>query len=249
MLTLLLIILITGLGLAVLLYAGALFLQGYIYTEPSRELYWQAPAAAGVLTLFLMLWCVLDANSPGAAAGDIPYDTLFRFSPRADLLKEPAKQIWAVSKDGEKTLYTRDRMGQTNYRYVDASYSPKRPWRGNDVESVVLDIDGESHEFKRVKNTGSSYPEFVDDKGWSMKDFGDGPDGTPSAFRWGRFLMNLILNFGFFLAWWLCLWLLMRFQWSHAFGLAFVLWIFFLFSVMPMLLGYAAGVAQGRAAG
>ncbi len=113
----------------------------------------------------------------------------------------------------------------------------------------MLDINGESREFKRVKNTGSSYPEFVDDKGWSMKDFGDGPDGTPSAFRWGRFLMNLFLNFGFFLAWWLCLWLLMRFQWSHAFGLAFVLWIFFLFSVMPMLLGYAAGVAEARPAG
>ena len=81
MLTLLLILLITGLGMAVLLYVGAMFFQGYIYTEPSRELYWQAPAAAGVLTLFLMLWCVLDANSPGTAPGDIPYDTIFRFTP------------------------------------------------------------------------------------------------------------------------------------------------------------------------
>lgn len=248
MLTLLLILLITGLGLAVLLYAGALFLQGYIYTEPSRELYWQAPAAAGVLTLFLMLWCVLDANSPGAAPGDIPYDTLLRFNADANLMQEPAKEIWAVNKDGDKKLYTRERLGQNSYRYVDAAVAPKRPWRGDGVDSVELMIDGEPRVFKRAKSTGSSYAEYVDDKGWSMRDYGDGPDGTPSAFRWGRFMMNIFLNFGFFLAWWLCLWLLMRFQWGHALGLAFVLWIMFTLTVMPMLLGYAAGVAA-RAVG
>ena len=72
---------------------------------------------------------------------------------------------------------------------------------------------------------------------------------SPCRFSLGTLLMNVILHFGFFLAWWLSLWLLMRFQWSHALGLGFVLWLVFTLSIMPLLLAYAAGVAEARAEG
>jgi hypothetical protein len=81
-----------------------------------------------------------------------------------------------------------------------------------------------------------------------MKEFDDGPNGMPSIFLWSRFLMTLFLNFGHFLLWWLCLWLLLRFQWSHALGLGFVLWLVFTLFFLPMLLGYAAEVAESNAA-
>jgi hypothetical protein len=226
---------------------GALFLQGYIYTEPSAELFWQAPAAGGVMMVFFMLWGILIVNAEGASPRDIPYDTVFRFSPRVDRFpEEPAKEIWAVYKDGTEKPYTRERRGQTNWRYVDTKVSPPRPWRDDGVTGVKLVIDNEPLHFKRVQGTGGSYSEYVSDNGWIMKEYGDGPTGNPSMFRWGRFLMNLALNFGHFLAWWLCLWLLLRFQWSHALGLGFILWLVFTLSVLPMLLNYAAEVAQNR---
>ena len=250
MLTLLLIVAVTGLALGVFLYVGSLFLQGYIYTEPSQGLRWQAPAAGAALMVFFMLWCVLIANTEGATPRDIPYDTVFRFSPRADLLKEPAKEIWAIQADGEKKAYKRKRevtgIGQISNRYLDTVFN--RPWRNEGITGVLLEIDGEKQLFKRVPGSDSSYGEFVNDLGWVMKNYEDGPSGVPSIFRWGRFLMNFVLNFGHFLLWWLCLWLLLRFQWSHALGLGFVLWLIFTLSFLPMLLNYAAEVAQSNAA-
>jgi hypothetical protein len=247
-LTLLLIVAVTGLTLGVFFYVGSLFFQGYIYTEPSQDLKWQAPAAGAALMVFFMLWCVLIANTEGATPSDIPYDTVFRFSPRADLLKEPADRIWAVGKDGTEKTYKRERRGQTMWRYVDPSYTPSRPWRGEGIDGVLLEIDGEKQLFKRVTGSDGSNPEFVNDSGWAMKDYGDGPSGVPSIFRWSRFMMNFVLNFGHFLLWWLCLWLLLRYQWSHALGLGFVLWLIFTLSILPMLLNYAAEVAQSNAA-
>src|SRR5205085_4888652 len=116
------------------------------------------------------------------------------------------------------------------------------------IDSVVLEIEGQDYVFKRVQGSDGSYPEFVNDKGWVMKDYDDGPTGIPSAFRWGRFLMNLFLNFTHFLLWWLALWLLLRFQWSHALGLGFVLWLLFTLIFLPMLLDQAAQVAESKAA-
>ena len=247
MLSLILVVVVTGIALAVFLYVGGAFLQGYIYTEPSRELYWQAPAAGGALALFLMIWCVLIANAEDVSRQDIPYDTLFHFSPRVDMkgFKEPADKIWAIKKDGSKVLYTRQRTGQTVWRYLDNRYTPGRPWRGDGVDSVQLILkDGQEGTFKRVPGSDGSYGEFVDEAGWAMKDFEDGPTGIPSIFRWSRFLLTLLLNLGHLLIWWLCLWLLLRFQWSHALGLAFVLWLVMTLAILPMLLDYAAGVGS-----
>jgi hypothetical protein len=225
-----------------------MFLQGYIYTEPSQELHWQAPAAGGVLAAFLMLWCVLVAGAEGATPRDIPYDTISSFKPRVDLLKEPPLEIWAVYKDGQEKRYKRERLGQTKWRYADPNYTPSRPWRSDGVEGVLLVIDGEKYLFKRGPSSEGSYGEFVSDKGWVMKEFDDGPTGMPSVFLWGRFLMTLFLNFGHLLLWWVCLWLLLRFQWSHALGLAFILWLVFTLFFLPMLLSYAAEVAESNAA-
>ena len=68
-----------------------------------------------------------------------------------------------------------------------------------------------------------------------MIEFESGPDGIATAFRLGRFLVNMFLNFFHFCLWFICLWLLLRFQWSHALGLAFVMWIAMSLAVLPML--------------
>jgi hypothetical protein len=246
-LTLMLILLVVGVSLAVVIYIGSMFLQGYIYTEPSDQLYWQAPAAAGVLMVYFMLWCVLIANSKDATPTNIPYDVIQRASAEVDLLPDPAKEIWVEKKNDEKKVYQRrpNPTGGRGYRYVDPLNN--RVLSDEGVQTVELVIDGEKHVFQRTPTSPGDNISYVSDNGWVMKGYGDGPSGIPTLFRWGRFWLTVFLNLLHFVAWWLCLWLLVRFQMLHALGLAFALWLVVTLSVLPMLLGYAAEVAQRTA--
>jgi hypothetical protein len=116
---------------------------------------------------------------------------------------------------------------------------------------VAIDIEenNERIRFNLVKSDDSQYSRFVDARGWVIKvHHGAGPDGQPTKSLWGRWLLNLLLNFTHLALWFVCLWLLLRFQWSHALGLAFVLWLTLTLTVLPMLLSRAGSVAQERAA-
>src|SRR5207253_1619500 len=73
--------------------------------------------------------------------------------------------------------------------------------------------------------------------------------GTLSSKRWGRLLGNLLLNAVHFAVWFFCLWLLVRFQWTHALGLAFVLWLALTIVIMPMLFRSAEDAARKKAMG
>src|SRR5579862_6860772 len=46
-------------ALAVLLWTGALGLQGLIYSEPAAKLYWRGPAAGAALTALIGVWCMM----------------------------------------------------------------------------------------------------------------------------------------------------------------------------------------------
>ena len=245
MTTLLLILLVTGVGLTMLLLLGSIFIQGYIYTEPNRAIFWGAPAAGAVLTLFLASWCAANAYSDKASPKDIPYDTLFNFSPRVDLSEQPAKRLWAIRKGGKTTEYVSQRTAQTRWEYRDTTYD-RRPWNPANVEAIEIEYDGQKIRLDRQPYTEGAYRTFVSPDGWTMTEFDDGPTGVPTAFRVGRFLANLFFNGMHFLLWFLCLWLLLRYLWSHALGFAFVLWLVMTLTVMPMLLGYAAQVAVQR---
>ena len=76
---------------------------------------------------------------------------------------------------------------------------------------------------------------FISGDGWVMIEYETGPDGIPTKFRFGRFVINLFLNFVHFVLWFFCLWLLLRFQWSHALLLAAVFWLVFALLVWPVL--------------
>ena len=69
MLGLIVVYVLAGLALAVLLWAGTLWFQGYIYSEPAGHLYWRAPAAGIALTLFLAVWGWVAYRAPGRACG------------------------------------------------------------------------------------------------------------------------------------------------------------------------------------
>ncbi|MCI0685174.1 MAG: alkaline shock response membrane anchor protein AmaP [Gemmataceae bacterium] len=240
-----LMMLVVTLGLIVLLWVGALFFQGYFYTEPAAQIVWGAPAAGVMLGGFLAWWLVTVVRTPETRPEDIPYDTIFRFSPRVYMVNEPVKQLWAVKKNNEKVLYERYRLDQRRYEYKDVT--TKRPWNGNGVEKVEIVHNDEKYVFEKEKTTASgAYQRFVNDKGWSMSTGERGISGEPTTFRTSRFLANLFFNFTHLALWFAGLWLLLRFQWTHALGLAFCLWLLVTLAFMPMMLGYAAELAQTR---
>ena len=244
MLNMWLLLIVAAVSIVVFLYIGTLFFQGYIYTEATPGLFWQAPAAGAVMAGFFALWCLAVVNSADAHPEDIPYDTLFRFSPRVEMVKEPVKEIWAVKKNDEKVRYKRHRIDQRRYEYRDATVG--RPWNGTGVKAIELDHEDTKYRFDLTASETGAYPRFVNEKGWSMPAFESGPTGIPTAFRTSRFLANLFFNITHLILWFVCLWLLLRFQWSHALGLAFCLWLLFTLALLPMMLSYAAEVAQAR---
>jgi len=246
---LLLVFVLTGVTLTVLLWVITVFLQGYYYTEPTSGIAWQAPTAGFGLTLFLTLWCFLIVNSDSATPGDLPSDTLFRFSPK--LYLEPAKDLWAVRKGEKEPVHyklKKDwRPGGSKAYYVEASLVAPRPWNQSGVEAIIIKKDNEASRFVPTKGAeGQDYQEFADDAGWVIRVFpSTGPD-RPFAFRGGLFLANLFLNFTHLGLWFVAFGLVLRFQWSHALLLAIILWLVMTLAILPMLLDQAGAKAVER---
>lgn len=244
MLNLWLLLLVVSVTLIVIFWVGALFLQSYFYTMPSQQLHWQAPAAGILLGAFLAWWCFAVANSPESRPDNIPYNAIL-FHVRVDMAKEPVKELWAVKKNGEKTRYQRHRIDQIRWVYKDSS-SVQRPWNGNGVTAIEIEHDGEKYRFDETKTETGAYPQFANEKGWKMRIYESGPTGIPDRFHAGRLFANLFFNGMHLAMWFLCLWLLLRFQWSHALLIAFCMWLLFSLAVLPMMLNHAASVAQAR---
>lgn len=240
MLFLLMVFLVFAVSLTMLLWVGSLFFQGYIYTEPSPGLFWQAPAAGVALALYFTFWTWLVQGS--ASAHDVTYDTLFRFSPQVEKTKEPVKRLLVVKKDDKEekapVAYHRKRIDQTRYEYRDAA---DRRYSSLNVKAILIpEEDGSQTRLEPGPPRDGPYRQFVDKSGWTMMEYETGPTGQLVAFRFGRFVINLLLNFLHFLLWFVCLWLLLRFTWAHAFGFAIVLWLVTTLTVLPMVLSQAA---------
>jgi hypothetical protein len=244
-------VLIVGVALLALLWGGTAFLQSYFYTEVSTAIFWQAPAAAAALTLFYGLWCLLDYSAAESRPGYLPYDTIFRFS--AEETKEtkdrkPVEYLWAVKKVGskeEKIRYKRYTVGQGKYQYfqemMDRSKGP--PWRGTGVVALLVPEEGGEVRYDLTKPEQGANWLFVSPDGWTIMYYDDGPTGEPIKSSTGLWLVNLLLNVVHFGLWFVCLWLLLRFQFSHALGLAFVLWLVMTIVVVPMMLVRAGDAA------
>jgi hypothetical protein len=239
-------VLIVGVTLLAVLWGGTVFVQGYFYTEASTAIFWQAPVAAVLLTLFYGLWCLLDYNAAGARPGNLPYDTIFRFSAEETKGTKPVPWLVAVKKSGEKIRYKRHTIGQNKYQYFQEYKDGSKglPWSGSGVVAILVPEDNEEVRYEPAKSDEGTYPRFVSPDGWTMMVYDDGPTGEPIKFLTGLWLANLLLNFGHLALWFQCLWLVLRFQWGHALGLGFVLWLVATILVVPMMLASAGKAAE-----
>jgi hypothetical protein len=240
-----LILVLVWAGLVVLLWAGSVWFQGYIYSEPSPQLSWSAPVAGTALALFFALWCWIDYHSPGR------YTDLFHFSPRED--HEPFTELWAV-KGGNSIRYTltKDAQGQTDYRDQSGKPIPTHPDRitvkeGGEEVIFEPERDANGNYKTRTESPLSLWPSrqksllYHDASGREMS---EGRLGQLSTFHRGILLASIFLNTFHLALWFVCLWLLLRFQWSHALGLAVIFWLISTVLIVPTLLAKVETAAQ-----
>jgi hypothetical protein len=220
------------LGITVVLWAGTLFLQGYIYSEPVAQAYWRAPLAGVILTVFLAFWCYLDYRSPGR------YGALHDVSTSDE---ERYDRFWAVKK-GQEIPFTAKKTAKGRREYYDAQ---GRPWSRSDTEGVVEAIVIEDKEHQRIRfdaeltpdgkfKAAQEQPVNYVEAGGQGRIMTDSAPGKIPIRRSGLLVANLLLNLLHLGLWFAGLWLLMRFQWSHALGLAFVAWLVLTF-ILPAL--------------
>ena len=244
---------VTAIGLIAAIWVGTYLFQGYIYTEPSPGLYWQAPATGLILTFGFTIWCLVVALSKQARPGDLPIDTVFRFSAKEDMLERPAKHIWAIKrdpkktgdeKDGERVKYRNERVKKNDYQYYEDTTSANRPWHSQDVIAIELEKDdGTMMRFDLAPVGIGENRHFRTSDGWVMNEYVNGPTGIPVKFNVLRLLLNMLFNVAHFAAWFVCLWLLLRFRWPEALGFGAVMWLIVTLILLPVLLDNAANLA------
>jgi hypothetical protein len=221
-----------------------------IYNEPAEQLYWRAPAAGLVLTGFVAMWCNLSGSMYAANLKELPdqmqlpLDTIFRFQPRQ---VRPVDRFWSVTRDAEgkeiETLFIRREVGATGA--VEYRDTRNNQWRRSGAEGIVAAIlvpeDPKGEKKARFQprlgrdgtfTSGADFPGYYEVGGRrSMEQL-----GQVSMFLWGRWFLNILFNLVHFALWFACLWLLLRFQWPHALGLAVILWAAMTLLTLPMLL-------------
>jgi hypothetical protein len=237
--SLILILLVVFVVLSLLLAAWTLFFQGYIYSEPAEAIYWRAPAAGAALTIFLCIWIVLDYRSVEKPTDEGRYRPLHDLSVRET---ERYTKLTILDPIDRKPLSFTWQGGQ--YVSKTGRHVPERP-----LEIIATDKEGKEHVFKPKTDNKGNFVKEADgrlryyEEGNPKRYMEEGSLGQITIYHFDWLMMGLLLNFGFLAVWFLCLWLLLCFQWPHALGLAFVAWLISLF-VLPMLLTQAEKVRK-----
>lgn len=233
-------------ALAAGLWIGAMWLQGTFYNEVEESLLWRAPVAAAVVVGFYFFWAFLDYRSPG----DYPGMFLFPITEYQEF------DELIIEMDGAPVRYEQRTTERGTTVYADARYpiENREPGRskvitairkgenGAVIEEVIFeaDLDADGN-YKVEPNKPLVYREKDGSRTMDENNL-----GLITIVRWRLIVVNLFLNTMHFVVWLLCLWLLVRFQFWHAFGLAFILWIAMTVLILPLILDRVEAVASRR---
>jgi hypothetical protein len=250
MLSLFIAAIIVTLGLLVLIWVGTLCGQGYIYDSPAEGLHWRAPAAAGALGLFFLLWMLAEYAYPNST------DTIFRFSTEH---ADDYDHFISVRKNEEgkeeEIRFDRHSLGSGRFEFRDdQGNSWSRSSSGMMVALILEEKDpagGDKpvrHRFDaELTKDGKFAPSHAggvtqklryheqDGKRFIIED----ELGKVFDYQSGLFYLNLLVNGLHLLVWFLVLWLLLQFQWSHALGFAVICWFAITLGILPEMLGRA----------
>jgi hypothetical protein len=241
-LTLSLYLLLLWFGLTAILAAWTLWFQAYIYSEAVEKIWWRAPAAGGALSVFFLLWVWLDYGTTGRYRG------LLEVSFRQD--QEPYKEMTVESEGGRKETYKRATIGRGEIVYfkdghADSGRMPTRP------QKIIVTENGQQVVFEPERDAKGKFLIRTNESlRYVNKETGrvmvEGQLGKVSTFRWWWLFSNLFVNLLHFVAWGVCLWLLLKFQFWHSFGMAMAAWLAMTLFVLPPLLTLAEETGQAR---
>jgi hypothetical protein len=230
-----LILLLTFLFLMALLWIGTRVIQAALYEQVQEDLYWRAPAAAGAVTAFLGLWALFNYSAAEPGQTDLPFDTIFNFTTEK-VAERPVPEFTAQRGKATEKYVARD-VGSARPEYRGPEGKLWLGVREKDVQAVVIK-EGD-REVKFQADTGRT--RYVEEGGSRYLDSESfGRITTP---RGGGSFVRVLLNVLHFVVWFVALWLLLRFQWPHALGLAAALWLVMTF-VAPFIL-IAGAKAKG----
>ncbi len=235
-----LILFVTALVLSVLLWAGALWLQGWLYESPGGDLYWRAPAVGVGLAVFYGLWMIVDCRTGGHCGSmyKVSVSTLKQY----DQLQAVVKQN---GKDGPEETY---RKHGADYLLVgpDGRLTGTRLTE-TPVKVIIKDGDTtmvfepERDASKNFKREPGHDLHYYDKSGRTLD---EGDPGQVQQFHWDWLIWNVFFNVLHLGLWFAGLWLVLRFQWSHALGFAVCLWVVMTLFPLPMMLDYAEKAFQ-----
>jgi hypothetical protein len=236
MLGLALTLLFLAVGVGALAAAGTALIQGYLYNQPVSGISWKSAATGAAVGLFFALWCGLESRAPGR------YASLLDFSPREVTTFDT---FWAeqTGDSGKRQVrYTRGRNDRGRVTYYDADHVPwQRSSSNGMVTAIIVEEDGEKKRFEAELQNGrfkaDEAARYVE-QGGRHRVMTDVDIGEVVTTRYGVLIGNFLLNLAHLLVWFLCLWLLLQFQWPHALGMAFALWLAFSLAVWPIVRGY-----------
>jgi hypothetical protein len=261
MLLLALVLLLVAFVLSVLFWVGSLWFQAYIYESPSEGLAWRGPAAGAALAAFLALWCLLDYRTGfvQATVAKVPFDTWWDFTITATYPRQPVKRFWSVKKDQEGkekvTEYVQHRTGGlgSGLQYVDPQNN-NLPWSREGsgiVRAVILEEDGQKVRFNAQLTDGKFKDEparYVEEGGTRSITEEDVKRGQLTETYPLRLVVYLVLNVLHLGLWFVCLWLLLRYQWTHALGLGVVLFVATSLLVFPLLMSLTKDAVRQKPA-
>jgi hypothetical protein len=218
---LILVLLVIWLGTIGILAVSTIFFQSYVYTEPVRNLGWRAPAAGSVLGLFYVVWVFLHYASPGN------YQALFDADWKVEIAPYPEYHI--VNQEGKEEIYRKVKGAKGQEIYLrdgkpNGDQPPVRPQRvivhDKDQELVFepdRDAKGKFH-----AEPGQSLIYREKSTGLTMQ---EGAIGVAARYRTLALFGSVLFNLIHLAIWFAVLWLLLEYQWIHAFGLAIVFWL------------------------
>lgn len=241
---LILIFILVWIALIATMAVVTLSVQSYFNEQPPtiKDLFWRAPAAGTILMGFVLLWCHLASKSPEAFADFLEMNATEEQAPYSDIWIAPFNPVTKEYLTAEKHQnqwqhyrLQRTANGDIEYRDNLNRVMPGRP------DSIVVREDKEFIQFLPERNEeGKFQPRSTTGLRYIHKDserfMEEGELGRVSIFHTGQWVVYLLFNILHGVIWFGCFWLLMRFSWTQAFGLALLFWLVMTLLVVPPLL-------------
>jgi hypothetical protein len=223
--------------------------QSAFYERQVDGIIWRAPAAAAILTLFLIATTFLDAKFPNR------FGSLFQF-PLIET--QEFDQFWSertTDAGKNETHFHRQFIPPGRIDYVDAN---GRRWQRSDsgiVTAIIVEENGERRRFEAKLAPDGTFLRDPDDpnktldveyveEGGKSRIMNEAAIGKLTSTRVGAFCFNLLVNLLHLMIWIIVFALLMDIQWRHAILLGLAGWAITLLVVWSPIQSWVANALK-----